>query len=169
MKRESFKSLSKTIAQIAVMAALLIIGKFALQFVPNIEVVTTFVMVFAYVFGYKTIFATLVFCAIDTILYPLSLDVTVSYFIYWNLLAAVTAAARKLGAESLVVYLVIGLVMTFFFGVLTSFFYYLFFSVSFWAVYAAGLVFYVLHMFSTFVFLTVGFRPLTSTLNKFCT
>ena len=84
-------SASKHAAVIAACAATLIVGKFVLSFIPNIEVVTTLVAVYAFVFGFDCLGATAVFCLADLILYPPSLDVAVSYFIYWNLLALIVA------------------------------------------------------------------------------
>lgn len=168
-RETAVKSRALSVARVAIMAALLIVGKFALQFVPNIEVVTTLVVVFAYTFGFKAVFATLIFCTLDMVLYPFSLDVAIANFIHWDVLALVVAIVRRTGAESLATYLLIALVMTLLFGVLTSALFSLVFGTPFVAVYLAGLLFYGLHLFSTLAFMTVGFKPLTRVLAKICT
>lgn len=154
------------IALTAVMSALLILGKLALSFIPNIEVVTTLIIVFAYVFDWQAIFATLIFCLCDMIIYPFSIDVAISYFIYWNLLAAAAVVMRKCGVTSSAWYLLLGLVMTALFGVITSAATAIVFNLSFAAIYLSGLLFYALHVFSTLVFMNVAFSPLVKLLEK---
>ena len=158
---------SLRIAQTALAAALLVLGKFALSFVPNIEVVTTLTVVFAFSFGWQTLAATTIFCLVDAIIYPATLDVIISYFIYWNLLALVTIVLKKCGIKAPAAYIGTALVMTVGFGFLTSFVFHLFYGVVFWAYYAAGLPFYALQICSTLVFMTVGFIPLVKLLRPF--
>lgn len=157
---------AKQIARIAVMSATLIVGKFALSFIPNIEVVTTLVIVYAVVFKYESVFATLVFCTADAFIYPPTIDVLVSYFIYWNLLSILVSTLSELKVKNFSVYLIVGLVMTMLFGVITSLLYSLFYGVNFYAIYVAGLYFYALQIISTLVFMLVGFKPLTNVLIK---
>ena len=165
MERKFFNS-AKRIARVAVMSATLIVGKFMLAFIPNIEVVTTLVVVFAFVFKYECVFATLVFCTADAFIYPPTIDVIISYFIYWNLLSILVATLSELKVEKFSVYLVVGLIMTALFGVITSLLYSLFYGVNFFAIYVAGLYFYALQIVSTLVFMLVGFKPLTKVLLK---
>ena len=165
MERKFFNS-AKRIARVAVMSATLIVGKFMLAFIPNIEVVTTLVVVFAFVFKYECVFATLVFCTADAFIYPPTIDVIISYFIYWNLLSILVATLSELKVKKFSVYLVVGLIMTALFGVITSLLYSLFYGVNFFAIYVAGLYFYALQIVSTLVFMLVGFKPLTKVLLK---
>ncbi len=165
MERKFFNS-AKRIARVAVMSATLIVGKFMLAFIPNIEVVTTLVVVFAFVFKYECVFATLVFCTADAFIYPPTIDVIISYFIYWNLLSILVATLSELKVKKFSVYLVVGLIMTALFGVITSLLYSLFYGVNFFAIYVAGLYFYALQIISTLVFMLVGFKPLTKVLLK---
>lgn len=165
MERKFFNS-AKRIARVAVMSATLIVGKFMLAFIPNIEVVTTLVVVFAFVFKYECVFATLVFCTADAFIYPPTIDVIISYFIYWNLLSILVATLSELKVKKFSVYLVVGLIMTALFGVITSLLYSLFYGVNFFAIYVAGLYFYALQIISTLVFMLVGFKPLTKILLK---
>ena len=148
------------------MSATLIVGKFALSFIPNVEVVTLFIVLYSYVFGFESVFSTLVFCLVDTIIYPPSLDVVISYFIYFNLLAVIVATISSLNVKNQLVFIVVGTAMTAIFGVITSFFTSLIMSVNFAPVYLAGLYFYGIHVVSNAVILTFGFKPLSNVLLK---
>lgn len=157
---------AKRIAFAGVMGALLVVGKFALSFIPNVEVVTTLLIAYCFVFGFDGVVASLVFCTFDVILYPPSIDVVISYYIYWNLLAITVAILKELNVKNFIYYFVTACVYTVLFGVITSLFNSLFFGVPFGAVYIAGLYFYAIHIVSTAVFMIVGFTPITKILEK---
>ncbi len=157
---------AKRLAFAGVMGALLVVGKFALSFIPNVEVVTTLLVAFCFVFGFDGVIASLIFCTADVILYPPSLDVIVSYYIYWNLIAITVVVLKELGVKSFVPYFITAVLYTLSFGVLTSFFNCLFFGVNFGAVYIAGLYFYAVHLLSTAIFMIVGFKPIVKVLTK---
>lgn len=157
-------SLSKRIALVAVMSATLVGGKFALSFVPNIEIVTTLLVVYAYVFGWDAAAAALVFCTCDILLYPPSIDVILSYYIYWPLLALSACSLRRAGVQADAPYLVLALGFTAAFGVLTTFMSHLLLGLPFAATYVAGLVFYALHLVGTLVMMLAAFKPLTKVL-----
>ena len=106
------------------------------------------------------------FCTADAFIYPPTLDVIISYFIYWNLLSILVATLSELNVKNFSAYLIVGLVMTMLFGVITSLMNSLFYGVNFYAIYVAGLYFYALQIISTLVFMLVGFKPLTNVLIK---
>ncbi len=164
-KPASFRLSPQKIASIAFMSAMLIGGKFALSFVPNVEVVTLFTVVFSYVFGYMTMIATFVFCTIDFLIYPTSIDVIIAYYIYWQLLAYVVALCRK-KVSSPAFYTAVAVLGTFVFGVLTTATCAIFYKVNFFMWYASGIVFFAIHMISALVTVGVGFRPLTGVLSR---
>lgn len=157
---------AKRVAFAGVMGALLVVGKFALSFIPNVEVVTTLLVAYCFVFGFDGVVSSLVFCTLDIIIYPPSIDVIVSYYIYWNLMAITVAILKELGVKGFIFHFLTACVYTLLFGVLTSFFNSLFFGVQFKAVYIAGLYFYAIHLVSTAVFMIVGFKPVTKVLEK---
>ena len=148
------------------MSAMLVGGKLALSFIPNVEVVTTLTIVFGACFGFRAVPASLVFCTADMFLYAFSLDVAVSYYVYWPLLCLSAAVLSALKAKSLYVYLILALAGTLFFGVLTSLVFSLFYSVPFVPVYVAGLPFYAMQLVSALVFMLAGFDPLSKVLKK---
>lgn len=164
-KNKTTKS-AKRIAFSGVMGALLVVGKFALSFIPNVEVVTTLLVSFCFVFGFDGVIASLVFCTADVIIYPPSIDVIVSYYIYWNLMALTVAVMKELGVKKFTPYFLTTVGFTVCFGALTSFMNSLFFGVPFVAVYLAGLYFYAIHLVSTAVFMLVGFKSITTLLEK---
>ena len=160
-----FKS-AKRLAFAGVMGALLVVSKFSLSFIPNVEVVTTLLIAYCFVFGFDGVVASLVFCLADVILYPPSIDVIISYFIYWNLLAITVAIFKELKIKNFVAHFLTACVYTLLFGVITSLLNSLFYGVPFGVVYVAGLYFYAIHLVSTSVFMLVGFKPITKLLEK---
>lgn len=71
-------------------AALIVALKEALSFLPNIELVTFCLMLYATVFELKTsIYISILFCMIQTLLYGLG-TWTICYFIVWPLLVFTT-------------------------------------------------------------------------------
>ncbi len=159
-------SASKHVALVAVMSATLVGGKFALSFVPNIEIVTTLLLVYAFVFGPDAVAAALVFCTCDMLLYPPSLDVILAYYIYWPLLTTAGFSLKLAGVKTDAPYLLTALIFTACFGLLTTATSHFILGLPFWPTYVAGLVFYGLHLVSTLIFMLVAFKPLTRALEK---
>lgn len=160
------KFTAKRIAFIAIMSALLIAGKFALSFIPNVEVVTTLIICFSFVFKFDAIIATIVFCTANILIYPSPIDVILDYYIYWDLLALIVVVLSELGEKRDWIYLTLGVVMTVFFGFLTSFIFCLCYSVPFWPYYVQGILFYAIQIISTCVFMFIGFNPINKILFK---
>ena len=82
------------IVRVAFAAALLTVGKLALSFVPNVEVVTLFVVVYGSALGPAYVLpATLIFCAVEMALYGIG-TWNVLYFVYWPLLGLCSCLLR---------------------------------------------------------------------------
>lgn len=172
------------IAVIALFAALLSGGKLALAVVPNVEIVTLLIAVFATTWGARyAIPAVIVFVLIETILWGFNTWV-LSYLIHWNALALVYILAKPLINRlniplKIVLSTAIAVVMTALFGVLTSLID-TFLAIKpsgmviatndFWyrfaVLYGRGVVFFVIHIVSNAVMLAVGYVPLTTLLYK---
>lgn len=104
--------------RIAVMAALLTTLKLALSFIPNVEVVTLLILVYASVFGVRYAMpATLIFCAVEVAIYGISSWVLL-YFIYWPLLALLGSLLLK--NKNLIAAIILAAVMGILFGVLSA-------------------------------------------------
>lgn len=113
---------ARYVTTVAVMAGLLVALKFALSFLPNVEVVTLLIAVFSLVWGVRySLPATVVFCLVEMAIYGIAGWVLL-YFIYWPTLALVFhfALRRKSRVVSLVLSVAIGVVFTVAFGVLSA-------------------------------------------------
>ena len=89
MKTKSVgKNIALKLCVTAMFAAVLVAGKEALAFLPNIEVVTIFIALCAYVWGLSVaIPAVLVFIAVDMAIWGINTWV-ISYLIHWNFLGS---------------------------------------------------------------------------------
>ena len=163
------------VVKVAVMAAMLTALKFALSFVPNVEVVTLLVMVYAAAFGAAyALPATVIFCAVETAIYGAGSWV-VLYFVYWPLLALLSCLAfgklRRLPLWLSPAAAAFAAVMSAFFGVLSACCDTLYVAVGFpgldlaayWtAYYLRGLAFDGVHILSNAIVVGVLFLPLLS-------
>ena len=163
------------VARVAVMSAMLTALKFALSFVPNVEVVTLLVMVYAAAFGAAyALPATVIFCAVETAIYGAGSWV-VLYFVYWPLLALLSCLAfgklRRLPLWLSPAAAAFAAVMSALFGVLSACCDTLYVAVGFpgldlaayWtAYYLRGLAFDGVHILSNAIVVGVLFLPLLS-------
>lgn len=156
------------VVKVAVMSALLTALKFALSFIPNVEVVTLLIMVYAAVFGAAyTLPAVVVFCAVEIAIYGVGSWV-ILYFFYWPMLAAVSCLlfARR---RNVIAAAVTAAVMSALFGVLSACCDTLYVAIGlyegdlarYWlAYYVRGLYFDLVHVVSNFIVVAVLFVPL---------
>ena len=164
------KNLTLRICQAAVIAGLLFAGQVALAGIPNVELVTVIIIVSAVVFPPAVTFsAVAVFCTCEWLLWGFGYWV-ISYYIYWPLLAGASLTLRliKKPLAKNAVAVAIAVVMTAFFGVLTSLVDITMAGVPsdiFWEYlgikYVVGIWFYVTHIVSNTVIVAVLFTPLT--------
>ena len=113
---------ARYVTTVAVMAGLLTALKFALSFLPNVEVVTLLIAVFSVVWGFRySLPATVVFCLVEMAIYGISGWVLL-YFVYWPCLAVIFhfVLRRKSRVVSLVLGVVLGVVFSAIFGVLSA-------------------------------------------------
>ncbi len=161
------------IVRVAFMSALLTALKFALSFVPNVEVVTLLILVYGACFGLAyALPATLIFCAVEVAIYGVGSWVLL-YFVYWPLLALFASLFLKGGRLPLaMVFAVLGSVL---FGVLSAccdtLFCVTYFvgdqGAKYWvAYYLRGVVFDIIHVVSNFAVVLFLYRPLTMVCKK---
>lgn len=118
--RESKRaSTARVIALVGIMAATIECAKLALMFLPNIEVVTILSALYGYVFGIYGVIATIVFVCIEPLIYGFGTWV-VSYFLYWPLVAIVFMIFAKLRIKNRFVFTFSAIILTAWFGVLSS-------------------------------------------------
>ena len=168
---------ARYITQVAVMAGLLTALKFALSFLPNVEVITLLIAVFSAVWGLKySLPATLVFCTVEMAIYGIGTWVPL-YFIYWPLLAVIFhfALRGKRPAVAMGIALAIALPMTIIFGVLSASVETLFvigavsadmLGTYFVTYYLKGLWYYLVHVVSVVASIAILFIPLVKICQK---
>ncbi len=169
MKRNSY---AKNIALVGLMAACAECGKLAFAFLPNIEVVTLLLALFGYVFGLRGVLASIVFVCIETLIYGFGPWV-ISYFIYWPLAAAVFMLLGKIKVKNRIILTLTAVLLTFFFGVLSSLVEVGLFSGNFdnflyrfGIYYARGIVFYALQISCNLVLFLLLFPFLARKLKR---
>ena len=163
---------AKGIATIALMTATLSGGKLVMSMLPNIEPVTILIALYATVFGFAYVLpATFVFVTIDVMIYGLNTWV-ISYIIYWPLVAFVFALVNH-KPKGRWVNCIVAVLLTLFFGVLTSLVDVGLFMGSFdnfWyrfgIMYARGILFFALHVVSNFALFLLCYTPLCKALTK---
>ena len=86
---------TKEIALLGMMTATLVVAKFAFQIIPNLELVTFLIIIFAYNFGYKVIFATFAFTFLQ--IFQWGFNTWVAMYIYiWPLLVIIVCLMKKI-------------------------------------------------------------------------
>ena len=108
------------IALVGISAATVECGKLALAAIPNVEVVTLLLALYGYVFGWIGVVSAFVFVSIEPMIYGFGTWV-VGYLIYWPLVAAVFALLGRLRVKNVFIITGTAVLLTVFFGVLTSF------------------------------------------------
>ena len=110
---------ARIIALVGIMAATLDCGKLALSFLPNIEVVTLLLALYGYTFGIYGVASALVFVSIEPIIYGFGTWV-VSYYVYWPLVAIVFMILSRVKVKNRFVLAGVAVLLTVWFGVLTT-------------------------------------------------
>lgn len=167
------KSLIRRLVLIGLMAATLEVGKFTLSFLPNVEVVTLFCALFGYVFGGAGVIATLVFIAIEPLIYGFGTWI-ISYCLYWPIVAIIFMLLGRANVKNRVILTSVAVLLTIWFGVLTSLVdvglfsgYFDRFFDRFAIYYIRGISFYVTQIICNAVLFPLLFRPLSEVLKKF--
>lgn len=168
---------ARYVTQVAVMAGLITALKFALSFLPNIEVITVLIAVFSTVWGMKySVPAVLVFCTVEMAIYGIGSWVPL-YYIYWPMLAVVFhfALRKKKTPVAMGIAVPIGLVFSVLFGVLSASTETLFvigavnsdmLGTFFVSYYLKGLWFDIVHTISVVVSILVLYIPLVKMCQK---
>lgn len=167
-----WRSLVYHVALVGMMAATLEVSKLALSFLPNIEVVTLLCGLYGYVFGVWGVVAAVIFVSIEPLIYGFGMWI-VSYLLYWPLVALVFWGLGCLRVRNRVILTATALLLTLWFGVLTSaveiglfsgtydrFFY------RFGIYYTRGVLFYALQLACNAVAFPLLFRPLADVLSR---
>ena len=163
---------ARAIALVGITAATVECAKLALAALPNIEIITLLIGLYGYVFGWYGVLASLVFVSIEPLIYGFGTWV-ISYYIYWPIVALTFMLLGKLKIKNRWLLTLTALVLTFFFGVLTSlvdvgllsgnfdrFFY------RFALYYVRGIIFYVIQLACNAVLFPLAFNFLARKLDR---
>lgn len=160
------------IALIGMMTAVIEVSKLALSFLPNVELVTFWIIMFTLFFGPKVIYAIIVFILIEISIYGVHIWV-IMYFYIWPLLAIIVYLCRKqnsmwfysilsglfgvlFGAFCSVPYIVIGAVDG---GIRSG----LLMAFNWWV---AGIPFDIVHGIANFAIMSVLYVPVRALLER---
>ncbi len=162
------------IALIAVMAATIEVGKLALAFIPNVEIVTLLCATFGFVFGWSALAATYIFVLLECFVWGFNSWV-LTYVIYWPLVTFVFMLLGRHSFNNRYVATLIAVTLTAFFGVLSSLvdtglltgfwdrFWY-----RFSIIYVRGISFYLTQIICNLLLFLFVFKPLTAYIDKVC-
>lgn len=165
------------VARVALIAALLTVGKMAFAAVPNVEVVTVLIIVYGATLGLPyALTATLVFCTVEMAIWPPHTWVLL-YYIYWPALALVSSLTLRRAniVRTTVFAVIIAVVGSFLFGLLSACVDTLFCVANlspadlreYWiAYYLRGVYFDVVHIISNAIIVSVLFAPLVLLVRK---
>ena len=110
---------ARAVALVGITAATVECAKLALAALPNIEIVTFLIGLYGYVFGWYGVLTAFVFVSIEPLIYGFGTWI-VSYYIYWPLVALVFMILGRIKIKNRWLITAVALVLTLFFGILTS-------------------------------------------------
>ena len=163
---------ARAIALVGITAATVECAKLALSALPNIEIVTLLIALYGYVFGWYGVLSAIIFVSIEPLIYGFGTWV-VAYYIHWPIVAVVFMLLGKMRVKNRWIISAIAVLLTVFFGFLTSlidvgllsgnfdnFFY------RFAVYYGRGIIFYALQIACNAVIFPLAFRFLSDKLSK---
>lgn len=155
----------KRITRIALFSAILYISKIALEFLPNIELVSFLTIMFALVFGAEAFFVVTVFNLFEMIQWGVGTWL-ISYFYVWPLLVLITLLLKKIVKEEFLVWAIVSGMFGLVFGTLFSVLY-LFIDVRYAQAYwLSGLPWDIVHCLGNFVIMLILGKPVYKVLTK---
>ncbi len=165
-------SVARAVATVGVLAATAECGKLALAAIPNVEVVTLLLSLYGYCFGWVGVAASVVFVCIEPLIWGINTWV-VSYFLHWPFVSLVFLVLARLRVRSRVILTAAAVILTFWFGVLSSLVdvgllsgYFDNFLYRFGIYYARGVWFYVTQIACNAVLFPLCFLPLAKRVGK---
>lgn len=170
--KEKARLSAKKIALVAVMTATVEGAKLALAAIPNVEAVTLLCAAYGYVFGGLGMLATSLFVVIEALVWGVNTWV-LSYVIHWNGVCLIFWILAKRGVKNRIVTTAAAVLLTIWFGVLTSLVdiglfggTYTDFPYRFAVYYMRGIVFYIVQTVCNLLLFPVAFQPLVKVLEK---
>ena len=148
----------KELVTLAVIVAILEISKTVLAAIPNVEVVSLFIILFTIYLGGKVLFATIAFSVLEIFLWGFGMW-NVIYFYIWPMLVLITLIFRK--SKNRITFSIISGIYGLVFGAMSAIpslvIGGLAFAISYWV---SGIPFDIVHGVSNFIICFVLFNPL---------
>lgn len=158
------KSTLRDIAYIAIAAALLITLQVALAVVPNVELVSLFVILYSIFLGRRTLAAIYVFALVEGLIYGFH-TWWITYLYVWTILFFIARAFKN--ERNPLAWAVISGLFGICFGFLTSFPYLFMLGPGGWTAYIiSGIPFDLLHCAGNFLTALLLFKPLSLAFGK---
>ena len=163
---------TKDIARLGLMIAVLEVSKLALANLPNIEIVSFWVILFTLIFGLRTLYAIYGFVLIEGILYGVHFW-WFAYLYVWTLLAFIVWFCRK--QTSVLFWSILAALFGLFFGALCAIPYFITGALSgglyngFLAGFSwwiAGIPYDFLHCIGNFFTMLILYKPLRNTMQR---
>ena len=155
----------RDVATLGIMTAVLEAAKLALDFLPNVELVTLLLMVYTIFYGGKTLIVALAFTLIEC--FTKGIHVWVIMYLYmWPLLILIVYLTNKRGAGHLF-YCILAAFFGLFFGLFCSIPYLFIGGISMaFTWWIAGIPYDLVHCISNFILCLILFRPLCAVMRR---
>ena len=161
---DKLKPTLREIALFGILGALTFGAKVAMSFLPNIEPVSLFVMLYAVVFGRKCLYPIYLYVTLEILFYGIQLW-NINYLYIWLVPVLLGWLFRK--EENALFWAVVSGAFGLFFGLLCAPVYFFIggpgYAISWWV---AGFPFDILHCVGNFAIALVLFTPLRKLLTK---
>ena len=160
----TWKMTARDVAEIGVMSATLTAGKTVMSFLPNIEIVSFLIIMYAMYFGRKVFLSIFVFVAVECMIWGFNIW-TVMYLYIWPLLAGITLLLKN--HNSVMFWALVSAVFGLAFGGLCSLVYV--FSGGFKTAFAwwiAGIPMDVAHCVGNFAVMLSLYKPIRTVMDK---
>lgn len=158
---------SNTITQIVTMGllgAILFVGQLAMSPLPNIEPVTTLIIIYTPVYKKKAFFSIYVFVLLEGLLFGFGIW-WISYLYIWSILAVIALSLQKL--KSAILCAVVSGLFGLMFGALCAIPYLISGGIgAAFAYWSAGIPYDILHCGGNFALTLILYTPLTRLLKK---
>lgn len=155
----------KKMTRIALFSAVLCIFKTVLEFLPNIELVSFFTIIYTLVFGSEAFIAVTVFNLFEVVRWGLGTWV-ISYLYVWPLLVLITLLLKKIIKEDFVMWAVVSGVFGLVFGSLFAVLYLLIDVKYAWTYFLSGLPWDIVHCVGNFIIMITLGKPMHKLLKK---
>ena len=147
----------RDIVIIGLLSAILIIVQVTLSFLPNVELVTTLIILYTLLFGRKTLYIISVFILVEGLIYGIGLW-WFNYLYIWFVLYGIVRLLRK--NRSPLVWAIVAGCFGFTFGALCSIPYFITGGIpTGMAYWVAGIPYDVIHGISNFFIALIAFLP----------